>query len=530
MYHYRPTYYYQLTRYATEEQAAEVERLRKAIDKSIDEQIEDYRQQWLIGKEQGLTDDEIRQRVAARNNTPAIKQRDKVFNKLVKDMDKVIDTLVRLYIKCAAEDIPTLLKDAEAKLASFNDYIQEWVLVDILADSKKAAEKKGKTYTEAGTIKDIIEGEIYAQRSALRHSKIKTKQDKAALDNIVQACIDTFLERITPEIRKQVDAACKEPVEKGQLLKPIEKTETFYTPNSYIAGNFMDILKGFYQENNGQMSFIPQSMEIDITGRGKGSIPVMLSINYEGDITKEGTNSIDYNRARIQGFDTAVLDAICTILETGQNDVYISAIDSLLKGGTKVRTLSEKREERLLLAIRKLSGTRVRLDITNELKAKYDFAALDLKEGVLDAAMLEYTGLELTTYAGIKTHVIHVEKMPAIYQYSKAKGEITSFPTALLETGERAEERFTTLKIALLKRITLINKRIMTEKTILFESLYRAAGLEEHENKSQRKRERDALIDMLLCWKKAEYIKGYESYYKGKSCVGFKIEPHYIKQ
>ena len=82
----------------------------------------------------------------------------------------------------------------------------------------------------------------------------------------------------------------------------------------------------------------------------------------------------------------------------------------------------------------------------------------------------------------------------------------------------------------MLKRITLINKHIMTEKTILFESLYRAAGLEEHENKSQRKRERDALIDMLLCWKKAGYIKGYESYYKGKSVVGFKIEPHYIKQ
>ena len=518
-------------RYATEEEKKERSRLTGILNDMFQQELKINFEIREKGRAAGKSEDEIQKAIFNKMTTPTYEE---YHRRLVSATQELTDLDTRLqdrYIAEIQKDIPLLLADAEdvLQVAFVNMDKYGTFLQDEMTETFEQLKAAGKKPTFNKAAKTFVLAWIEPQDKAFRKCENKTAEDKAKYKSLVDARIQEVLEALTPEVRKQIEKGIK--TEAVGRLTPIQHAETFYTPNSYIAGNFMDILKGFYKENNGQMSFIPNvEMEIDITGRGKGSIPVMMSINYDGDITQEGTNSIDYNRARIQGFDTNVLDAICTILETGQNDIYVSALDALLNGRENIQAVGKKREERILLAFRKLSGTRVRLDITNELKGKYAeaFEALDLKSGVLDAAMLEYTGLELANYAGQKTYVIHVDKMPAIYQYSKAKGEITAFPTALLETPERAEERFTTLKIALLKRITLINKRVMSENTILFESLYRAAGLEEKTDKSLRKRERDTLIDMLVCWKKQGYIKDYEAYYKGKSFAGFKIEPHYI--
>lgn len=509
-------------RYANKKEREEFDRLNGLFHTLIKQQIEAYRKIEEEGKQAGYDESKINE--IFKENTEG----SRIAQAMAEAGEKFTELQLlfyKRYIEDVKDNLPLLFEDIEAiKADDFDVSVLHYYVID------EIEQKKPKTIPTKRVVKKYIQERILEnQTTAFKRCRTKTDKDIKRFNKAINDYAEQLIKRFTPKQQAAIQKAFRNRYEKTDLIKPIQPAETFYTPNSYVAGNFMDILNGFYKDNDGQMSFIPQVMGVDITGKGKGNITVMLSINYEGDITKEGTKSIDYNKARIQGFDTAVLDAICTILETGQNDIYVSAIDALLRGSDKIQKVSPKREERIKLAFRKLGGTRVQLDITSELKSKYDFAALDLKEGVIDAAMLEYTGLKLTTYAGATTHVIHVEKMPVIYQYSKAKGEITSFPTALLETGERAEERFTTLKLALLKRITLINKRIMIEKTILFESLYRAAGLEEHEHKTQRSREREALVNMLKFWKEQGYIKGYEAYYKGREFVGFKIDPHYIK-
>lgn len=511
-------------RYATEEEKKRHYELIDALNTLFSQELQYNREARDAAIAAGATEEEARAAIVGLIDTPVYYKNHRRLMSCSQELSELDDAIRENYIAEIQKDMPLLFADIEEVLSTA--LAGQWgvFLEEEIRESYSNIKEAGKQPTIRKAAKAFIISWIEPQQEAYKQCKDKTAEDKAKYKGIIDANTNKILELLTPEMRKRIVQATPDRTER---ITPIQHAETFYTPNSYVASNLPEILKNFYKDNNGQMSFIPQNMEIDITGKSKGYVPVMLSINYEGDITKEGTNSIDYNRARIQGFDTAVLDAICTILETGQNDIYVSAVDALLRGSEKIQKVSDKREERIALAFRKLSGTRVRLDITSELKGKYDFAALDLKEGILDAAMLEYTGLELTTYAGMKTYVIHVDKMPAIYQYSKAKGEITGFKTALLNTPERAEERFTTLKIALLKRITLINKRVMSENKILFESLYRAAGLEEHENKTQRSREREVIINMLKYWKEQDYIKGYESYYKGKSFIGIKIQPHY---
>lgn len=518
-----------LLRYATEEERKAFTELDDRHSAILSMRINMWIQAQEEGEHAGYDSDEIRRLFDERID---VRKTEAALNEAGAQIFEYIDKFNARYIEAVKSNISILFEDMETVAASDIDTgrLHDIIIYDIET-------KKPKTLPDYRVAKQYAETVLHYQVDAFRECENKTKQDTDRYKSIIKALAEKILKQLTPEQRQAIDTAFKcryEKKSKADLVKPIQPAETFYTPNSYINNNFMEIIKPFYKENDGQMSFIPTvtEVEVDITGKSKGKLPVMLSINYEGDITKAGTKTIDYNKARIEGFDTAVLDAICTILETGQKDIYVSAVDALLRGSDKIQKISDKREERLTLAIRKLGGTRVRLDITNELKGKYKeaFAALDLKEGVLDAAMLEYTGLELTTYAGIKTYVIHVDKMPAIYNYSKAKGEITSFSKYLLDTPERAEKRFITLKLQLLKRITLINKHVMSENTILFESLYRAAGLTEHTDKGKRSRERNTLVNMLKHWEKQDYIKGYKTYYKGKDYVGFKIQPHYIKK
>lgn len=515
-----------ILRYATKEEKAKYEGLLLDLNNLITEDITNAR---TIRENSNATGQEALIEIADYKETPAGKKLERGFIALSKQLADLQSVLKDRYKVEAAQDLPALFKDTETLLSTTLKEIDEDFCIDLFAYEWQQAKQKDKAFSYKATAKNFINECIDLQRAALKNSKTKTKEDSKAFREITNKHIAELLGKLTPDIEEQIQKKAKKPIDKTKRLTPVQIPQRFNTPNSYIGSNFMEILKPFYRENDGQMRFVPTNLEIDITGRSKGYVPVMLSINYEGDITKEGTMSIDYNKARIQGFDTAVLDAVCTILETGQNDIYVSAIDALLNGRSNIQAVGKRREERIILAFRKLGGTRVRLDITNELKGKYTeaFEALNLKSGVLDAAMLEYAGLELANYAGQKTYVIHVKEMPAIYQYSKAKGEITSFPTALLNTPERAEERYTTLKVSLLKRITLINKRVMNNNIILFESLYRAAGLEEHENKTQRSRERETLVNMLKHWKEQDYIKDYEAHYKGKSFVGFKIKPNY---
>ena len=313
---------------------------------------------------------------------------------------------------------------------------------------------------------------------------------------------------------------------KKNRLNPITLPNVFHTPNSYVANEFPFWQQRFYKDNDGQLTFLPDVgyLPMNIAGDAKNPVNIYVALNYEGDITEDGTATISYNKARIAGFDLAVLDAICSFMEHGTDSIYVSAIDNLLKGGkTQNNKISKKRQDRIILALRKLSGTRIYLDVRNDLNTKYgDMFA----EGVYDGAMLEYDGLRATTYAGRETYVFHVKDLPAVYKYSKAKGNIVQFPTILLDTGDRADEDVIPLKKELLKHITLINKRIYNNHNISITNLYKRADVPEPTgaNRKQKSRHIDRFRDWLEYWKRYDYIKDFTI--QGDT---INITPHYIQ-
>ena len=298
---------------------------------------------------------------------------------------------------------------------------------------------------------------------------------------------------------------------KKSYLTPVNIPDIFHTPNSIVANEFPFWQARFYKENDGQITFLPDvgNLEFNLSGNDKNPVNIYVALNYEGDITEDGTTTISYNKARIAGFDLAVLDAICSFMEHGTDNIYVSAIDNLLKGGkTPNNKVSAKRQERIILALRKLSGTRIYLDVRNDLNTKYgDMFA----EGIYDGAMLEYDGLKATTYAGRETYVFHVKDLPAIYKYSKAKGNIVQFPTVLLDTGDKSDENIIPLKKELLKHITLINKRLYSNHNISITNLYKRADVPEPTgaNRRQKSRDKERFRNWLDYWKKYDYIKDY---------------------
>ena len=285
-------------------------------------------------------------------------------------------------------------------------------------------------------------------------------------------------------------------------------------------------MREFYKENtDGQLTFLPDAgrLPLNVSGNNSNPVNIYVALNYEGDITEDGTTTISYNKARIAGFDLAVLDAICSFMEHGTDSIYVSAIDNFLKGGkTQNNKVSKKRQDRIILALRKLSGTRIYLDIRNDLNTKYGDV---FAEGIYDGAMLEYDGLKATTYAGVETYIFHVKDLPAIYKYSKAKGNIVQFPTVLLDTGDRAEENIIPLKKELLKHITLINKRIYNNHNISISNLYKRADVPEPTgiNRKQKSRDVARFKNWLEYWKTYDYIKDFSV--QGDTIT---ITPNYI--
>ena len=514
-----------LLRYATEEERKAFIALDDRHSAILSMRINMWIQAQEEGEHAGYDSDEIRRLFDERID---VRKTEAALNEAGAQIFEYIDKFNARYIEAVKSNISILFEDMETVAASDIDTgrLHDIIIYDIET-------KKPKTLPDYRVAKQYAETVLHYQVDAFRECENKTKQDTDRYKSIIKALAEKILKQLTPEQRQAIDTAFKcryEKKSKAELVKPILPATTFSTPNSYFSNTLHEMIaQHFRKQINGQLGF---TLNADILGgRGKNGYKIMdmISLTYEGDITEEGSTSIDYNRARITGFDTAVLDAICTILETGQNNIYISAIDSLLRGGKKVHKLSKPRADRILLALQKLSSTRVYIDITNELKGKYKsaFEEAGYKEAAFGRHMLDYSDLKLTTFAGYSTYVFHVDILPPLYEYSKIKGEITSFPTMLLDTPERAEERYTALKVALLKRIANINKHVMLENTILFESLYRAAGIKEHESRTQKSREREALINMLKFWKEQDYIKGYEAYFKGRVYAGFKIQPNY---
>ena len=296
--------------------------------------------------------------------------------------------------------------------------------------------------------------------------------------------------------------------------------------NTMISNNMTTIFDTLLKETpNGQLSLLPTKVQLDISGdKNKKEVFNKISFTYGGELS--------FNKARIKEYDRLILDAVCTILYAGNGVMSDADIFRTLKGykGTKTKP-SQKQLERIREGMLKMSGTRMYADITEELNRGYlKTENEELKKGVWDKAIVEYDGLELIAPNGSIQKVYSFKdnrgniRYPMIMQYCQAKGQIVSYPIELLDTPEHYTEEYTLIKSYLLKEITnYIKGHRNNNNVIAYSSMYKKCGLEEPVDKTLRKRDRDAIKNMLDYWKEKNYIKGYKDHKQGRAITGIEF-------
>lgn len=334
--------------------------------------------------------------------------------------------------------------------------------------------------------------------------------------------IDNYKDTVEEPIKEIVE----EPTSTLDKLLPIIKSNKFYMNNTMISNNMTTIFDTLVRETpNGQLSLLPIKVQLDISGDAKKKeVFNKISFTYGGELS--------FNKARIKEYDRLILDAVCTILYAGNGVMSDADIFRTLKGykGTKTKP-SQKQLERIREGMLKMSGTRMYADITEELNRGYlKTENEELKKGVWDKAIVEYDGLELIAPNGSIQKVYSFKdnrgniRYPMIMQYCQAKGQIVSYPIELLDTPEHYTEAYTLIKSYLLKEITnYIKGHRNNNNVIAYSSMYKKCGLEEPTDKTLRKRDRDAIKNMLDYWKEKNYIKGYKDHKQGRAITGIEF-------
>lgn len=303
-----------------------------------------------------------------------------------------------------------------------------------------------------------------------------------------------------------------------QTIKNLSKPITYSILNSKVTNQYSSIEDRLLSyEPDGQLSFLPETIPVRQSPKNTKVVNTIVGLSYNGDLSRK--------LSRITGYDKAVLNAICSAYQAGNTAMTISDIFRVMNGNTK-KDPTEKQKDKIRMSINKLGSTIIHLDISEEISAKY--ITIDdsrVVKGVIDDALLHCTGGLFKTEKGVEVYAISILKEPILMTYSKAKGQIVSFPTYLLDTKSvSSTDDIIAIKEYLLQQITLLKNGLRDSNVILYDSIYESCRIEDAQSKVVAKRRRDSIDKLLEEWKCMGYITGHANKKKGKSFVGVSIK------
>ena len=301
-------------------------------------------------------------------------------------------------------------------------------------------------------------------------------------------------------------------------IRNLSKPITYSILNSKVVNQYSSIEDRLLASDpDGQLSFLPEIIPVRQSPKNTKVVNTIVGLSYNGDLSQK--------LSRITGYDKAVLNAICSAYQAGNKAMTISDIFRVMNGNTK-KDPTEKQKGKIRMSINKLGSTIIHLDISEEISAKY--ITIDdsrVVKGVIDDALLHCTGGIFKTEKGVEVYAISILKEPILMTYSKAKGQIVSFPTYLLDTKSvSATDDIIAIKEYLLQQITLLKNGLRDSNVILYNSIYESCRIEDAKSKVVAKRRRDSIDKLLEEWKCMGYITGHANKKKGKSFVGVSIK------
>ena len=280
--------------------------------------------------------------------------------------------------------------------------------------------------------------------------------------------------------------------------KPIEKVVSF---NDKISNNFGNL-------ENGTNNLIAK------TGGKKKSLK-------DSDIQVYIENSTMTTSNPLEPFDRIVLQTIYSVLQENTN-FDIQMLRKTMSGitnrnGTKLDDDIEK-------SINKLWTTLIEFKIPEELKQTFkdtDFEWESIKKTLLP--LIELKGKK----GGKPVKLYGLEANPIYYSYVKAKGQLQTKDTKLLQTGTATKENVLIIDYLTTRIEDMKHKKNCDDnlKNIKLESIWELIETEEDKAMTQkslnqkRKRRQKDIEEILKNYVSIKYIKSYS-----KTKTGFKIE------
>lgn len=225
----------------------------------------------------------------------------------------------------------------------------------------------------------------------------------------------------------------------------------------------------------------------------------------------------DLGITNIDDFDTAVMNAIITVWENGDNNEgKITTPQQLYRIMTKNfnSRITEEIEEQILESLRKLRTYNIIINADEEADKYYP--SLKDKTDSLEGTLL-YTIVAKGTYNNKKSTIIslYTDTSP-LYIYAKEKGQLCSVPFNRLTTN-KVNKTAETIEIEnfLIARIEAIPR---LSNKITLETIFKETGIEEAcTNATKRQRTIKKIKDLLDGYIETGYIKGYTINKKGRS-------------
>ena len=373
----------------------------------------------------------------------------------------------------------------------------------------------------------------------------KDKYGGLSLADLIEESTGDNGELLPDSLCMQALNAAKEALERNSKLPPEEQVkyythataDTAISLNSKAANEYLTIQDKLLQlVADGQQTLLQVTdtpgVKLQVRNEVKNkktgkiikkSVFTVVSLEYTGDL--------DGKLAKIKQYDRSILNAICSLWAAGnqimtREDIYYFMTR---KNRRKTRP-TEKQLERINLALKKYAGTRITLDVSNEIEAGLLVPDGQKITPFISEALLNYREYGLINEtSGKKVSAVEFLDAPILYQYSMAKThpQIVSYPAEWLDLpGISATEETIILRDFLLKEIKQMQGGFRDNHTINYNTLLSLFDIKESDLEKKYKGDFTKKVSRLLdAMKDKGIIKQYTQRTGKKGRIeGFTIE------
>lgn len=347
----------------------------------------------------------------------------------------------------------------------------------------------------------------------------------------IKSVIKEDYNKLNKKNKNIIDAFIKE-------IKDLNAHDIFITPkNNNISGineelkdKVKEIVNGIKSPNNGisltdkisnviakgQVIANGDTHEVKILENKGNAVVSQLSLNLD-DFTKD--NKIALSR-ELTRYDEAVFNACISLFETNRDEEQTTAFitpNMIYRAmtGSKNKLTVEKSINKIMKSVRKMSMTRIRIDLQEETAYYKNLEQLTTARktaGYLEGYLLPTTILSAVLSGVHVENAIKILDTPVLYLYAKTKKHIMTYPIEVLNLPVRQDENTIKLTQYLLRQINAIKNKSISNN-VLYESLYNEVNAID---KMHKKRNRIKIISILEYWKSIGFIKDYQENKKGQ--------------